>query len=96
MPNLFALQSNVTLVLTLVLFACKAIAFIDALGRRDAAFVASGKQSKAFWLLILGLAVAVHAVTWYAPIGIINLIGTVAAFVYLADVRPALKGLTRR
>ncbi len=95
-PNLFALQSNVMLVLTLVLFACKAIAFVDTLVRADAVFVASGKQSKAFWLLVLGLAVALHALTWYSPIGVLNLIGTVAAFVYLADVRPAVKGLTRR
>lgn len=96
MPNLFAVQNNVMLLLTFVLFACKAVAFVDAVTRPEAAFAASGKQSKAFWLLILGLAVALHAVTWYSPIGIINLIGTVAAFVYLADVRPALKGLTRR
>ncbi len=95
MPNLFAVQTNVMLVLTLVLFACKAVAFVDALVRPDTAFAATGKQSKAFWLLILGLAVALHAVTWYSPIGIINLIGTVAAFVYLADVRPAVKSLSR-
>ena len=30
------------------------------------------------------------------PIGLLNLVFTIAAFVYLADVRPALSNLTRR
>ena len=30
------------------------------------------------------------------PLGLVNLAFTIAAFVYLADVRPALSSLTRR
>ena len=35
-------------------------------------------------------------VVFGGPLNIINLVFTIAAFVYLADVRPALNSLTRR
>jgi hypothetical protein len=92
--DLFYLQNNLMLVLSLVLFVCKAVAFVDAATRPPALFVAAGKQTKPFWLLILGLALLVHMVMW-SPIGLLNIIGTVAAFVYLADARPAMKALRR-
>ena len=95
MVELFQVQSTVMLALTLVLFVCKAVAFVDAVVRPEAVFVASGKQTKSFWLLILGLALVANMLLW-SPIGILNLIGTVAALVYLADVRPAVKSLTQR
>ncbi|HEU0286282.1 MAG TPA: DUF2516 family protein [Nocardioidaceae bacterium] len=94
MFDLFSLQSNLMLVLALVLFVCKAVAFVDAATRPAALFVAAGKQTKPFWLLILGLALLVNMVMWN-PIGILNVIGVVAAFVYLADARPAMKALRR-
>lgn len=94
MFDLFSLQNNLMLVLALVLFVCKAVAFVDAATRPAALFVAAGKQTKPFWLLILGLALLVNMVMWN-PIGILNVIGIVAAFVYLADARPAMKALRR-
>jgi hypothetical protein len=93
--ELFAVQSKVMLALTLILFVCKAVAFVDAVSRPQEVFVASGKQTKPFWLLILGLTLAGHMLLWPAPLHLLNLIGTVAAFVYLADVRPTVKSLTR-
>jgi hypothetical protein len=45
-------------------------------------------------VLVLGLFLVAHMLNW-RPIGILNLIGTVAAFVYLADARPALRELGR-
>jgi len=92
--DLFAVQNSVMLVLALVLFGFKAVAFVDAVVRPDAVYVAAGKQTKSFWLLVLGLAVVANMLIWY-PIGIINVIGVVAALVYLVDVRPALRALTR-
>jgi hypothetical protein len=92
--DLFSLQNNLMLVLALILFVCKAVAFVDAATRPAALFVAAGKQTKPFWLLILGLALLVNMVMWN-PIGILNVIGVVAAFVYLADARPAMKALRR-
>jgi hypothetical protein len=93
-PDLFEVQNNLMLVIALVLFGCKAVAFVDAVTRPPALFVAAGKQTKPFWLLILGLAAAYNMLDWY-PIGILNIIGTVAAFVYLADARPAMRSLRR-
>ena len=94
MLDLFELQNSMMLLLSLMLFGCKAFAFVDAATRPAALFVAAGKQTKQFWMLILGLATAVHMVLW-DPIGILNIIGVVAAFVYLADTRPAMKALRR-
>ena len=42
--------------------------------------------TKQTWLIILALAVLAHLVSWN-PLGLLNLIGTVAALVYLAQVR---------
>ena len=88
--DLFAVRSNVELLLSLALFAVKAFALVDAATRSPSAFVAADKQTKTFWLLILALFLAAHMLFWQ-PISIINFIGTVAAFVYLADARPALR-----
>ena len=83
------------LALSLVLFVVKAFALIDAVSRPTEAFVAADKQTKKLWLLILGLSVAAHALGW-GPLGLLNLAGTVAALVYLADARPALRAMTPR
>ena len=94
MLDLFELQNNLTLALSLVLFGCKAFAFVDAATRPAQLFVAAGKQTKPFWMLILGLATALHMVLW-SPLSLFNIVGTVAAFVYLADTRPAMRALRR-
>jgi len=90
--GLFATMGSIELLISLVLFACKAFAFIDATTRPAGAFAAADKQSKNFWLIVLGLFLIANMLIWQ-PISILNLIGTVAAFVYLADVRPALREL---
>lgn len=94
MLHLFELQSGLILLIALVLFGCKAVALVDAIARPPALYVAAGKQTKPFWLLILGLAAAYNMLDWY-PLGILNIVGTVAAFVYLADARPAMRSLRR-
>lgn len=53
---------------------------IDAITHPDSAYVATGKQTKTFWLLALVIGM------------LIPLIGIIAAIVYLVDVRPALRG----
>jgi uncharacterized membrane protein YccF (DUF307 family) len=78
-----------------VLLAVKVFAFVDALTRPTQAYVAAGKLTKPAWLLILGLTVAV-AFVFPSVIGLFSIIGIVAAFVYLLDVRPALASVTRR
>lgn len=93
--TLFALPLAIEAILSLVMFAAKAFALVDAATRRPDAFVAGDKLTKNAWLIILGLAVASHLLFW-RPLGLLNLAGIVAALVYLLDVRPTLASLTRR
>ena len=83
---MFEVQSSIALVLSLVLFGVKMAALVDCVARDNSKFVQVGTMPRRNWLIILGLAVAVHAIDWN-PIGILNLVGTVAALVYLALLR---------
>lgn len=58
-----------------------------ALYRRDA-YTAADKQNKGFWLIILGITVAVNL---FVPMLFLQLAGLVATIVFFVDVRPALK-----
>lgn len=91
--QVFEFQSLLMNAVFLVLLAVKAFAFVDASVRPAAAYVAAEKLTKPAWLLILGLVVAAALLL---SSSILMLIGTVAAFVYLLDVRPALVSVTRR
>ena len=95
MSNAFSVQSGILTVTTLVIFVVQAWAFLDALSHRPDAFVAADKMTKKAWLVILGVALAAHMLIW-SPISLLNIIGTVAALVYMVDARPALRALTRR
>ena len=90
----FDFESGVLGVLFLVLVVVKAWAFIDAVARPTAAFPAADKLTKPAWLWILGLGLVAHVV-FASPIGLLSIAGTIAAFVYLLDVRPAVSSLTR-
>lgn len=86
------------LVMGLAFFALMGVkvwALVDALTRPAAAYVAAEKLTKQGWLLILGLTV-VSSLIWSSPLGLLSIVGTVAAFVYLLDARPALASVTRR
>ena len=89
------IENNIEFVIWVVLLAVKIFALADALIRKDALFVAADKQNKAFWLVLLAVFLALHIVL-QTPLHILNLIGSVAAFVYLADVRPTLQSMHQR
>jgi hypothetical protein len=91
----FQFESLVWEIAFFVLLAVKVFALIDALTRPTEAYVAAGKLTKPGWLVILGLTVAA-ALVWPSVIGLLSIVGIVAAFVYLLDVRPALAQMTRR
>lgn len=91
----FDFESGVLGVLFLVLGVVKAWAFIDAVARPTPAFTAADKLTKPAWLWILGLGLVAHVV-FASPIGLLSIAGTIAAFVYLLDVRPAVASVTRR
>ncbi|MFC6286086.1 DUF2516 family protein [Nocardioides sp. GCM10027113] len=96
MPNVFEIQGTVILLVFLALLAVKVFAFVSAMLYSGESYEAAGKLTKPAWGAILGLGLAAHVVLGGSPINLINLAFTIAAFVYLADVRPALASLTRR
>jgi hypothetical protein len=100
---LFSVQSSIVLVATLVIFVLQAWAFVDAVSHRPDAYPAADKLTKRAWLSILGLALAASLLSWFGLLAMLGFIGSmlyiasiIAAIVYLVDVRPALRGLTRR
>ena len=69
-------------------------AFVDALVRPAAGFVAAGKLTKPGWAAITGLAALI--IFWQQnPMTFLGLPAVIAAIVYLVDVRPAVRGLRR-
>ncbi len=93
--DLLSVTSFVTWVVSVALLAVKRFAFANALLWTPEHYRAAGKWTKPGWSVVLGVAVALQVVGGYVPM-IVNLILTVAAFVYLADVRPAMASLRRR
>jgi hypothetical protein len=91
----FEIENSILLLVSFALLFVKGFAFVDAVTRRPEVFPAADKQTKAMWLILLSVALVAHLVFWN-PIGILNLAGTVVALVYLLDVRPAVRALTRR
>lgn len=83
-----------------VMFAFKLFALIDAASRPAAAFPAADKQTKGFWLIVLGLAAAwdgrfvlIYQRFIFSPLSILPIVGIVAALVYVLDARPAVRAM---
>lgn len=83
---MFEVQNGLTLVLSVALFVVKGFALADCVTRGASQFSHLDTLPKRSWLIILTLALVGHAFQW-PPLGLLNLIGTVAALVYLAQVR---------
>lgn len=84
------------MVFTVLFWAALALiiwAFVDALVRPAAAYVAAGKLTKPAWVAITGIAAAVSY--FMTPMSFLGLPAVIAGVVYLVDVRPALRGLRR-
>lgn len=96
MPNVFQIQGTVLLVVALVLLAVKIFALVTSLMFTPEHYRAADKLTKPAWVAILGLGVGVNLLFAASPMNLFNLAFTIAAFVFLADVRPALNSLTRR
>jgi uncharacterized protein DUF2516 len=94
--NIFAFENGITLAILLVLIAVKAFAFISSLTFSGEAYSAGNKLTKPAWVGILGVGLAAQLLLMGSPLSLIHLAFTIAALVYLADVRPALAELTRR
>ena len=83
----------VTIVVSLATLALGVWAFVDALIRSAAAFVAAGKLTKPAWMAITGIATLI--LLWQGPLSFLGLPAVIGAVVYLVDVRPAVRGLRR-
>jgi hypothetical protein len=89
MQILGQLQSWIVLALSVVALGVEAYALVDCVRRRPDAFVAAGKRTKQFWLLVTGVAVLFGFVA-LGGVGFLAIVAVIAAGVYLADVKPAL------
>ena len=74
--------------LYLAMLALAVVALLMAALFRDDAYRAADKQNKGFWLIVLGIAVAVNLLV---PMLFLQLAGLVASIVFFVDVRPALR-----
>ncbi|WP_457972544.1 DUF2516 family protein [Arthrobacter sp. D1-17] len=96
-------ESAVYYVLGLVALVLEVWAFFDCVRHRANAFEAVGKRTKTFWLALTGGSLAIGALSvlggggggLIGPFGLFGLAAVVAASVYLADVRPAVKDAGR-
>ena len=91
------LQTLLILVLSVLALGVEIFALVDALRQRKDAFIAAGKLTKPIWLAILGVATAfgfIYLRPSFAPFPLLQIVSFVAAAVYLADVRPAVRGMT--
>jgi hypothetical protein len=93
--NVFGIESYFMLALAVAVLGVKVFAFVSSLLFSSESYPAANKLTKPAWCAILGLGLACQFV-FVSPLNFINLAFTIAAFVYLADVRPALASLTRR
>ncbi len=96
----YQVESWLSLALLLAIIAVKGFTLVSAIGFRPDAFEATGKQTKSTWVGILTVGLVIELATLFVPLGfigsILNIGFTIAALVYLADVRPALKEVMRR
>ena len=88
-PSLSNPSGLLLFVLGLGLLALKVWALVDAIRRPADAFVAAGKQTKIIWVAILTVVVLLGGTS---VLSLFAIAGTVAAVVYLVDVRPAVSG----
>lgn len=83
---MFEIQSGLMFLISIALFAAKGFALVDCVARPSAKFTYIETLPKQTWLVILVLAILANLVVW-SPLNLLNLVGTVAALVYLAQVR---------
>ncbi|WP_189936851.1 DUF2516 family protein [Streptomyces sulfonofaciens] len=84
--------AGVMWLLNVALIVFSGFAFFDAVFRREDAYRAVDKQTKPFWLIILGLAFVVSLI--FPILSFLPIIGLVATIVYMVDVRPAIRGIS--
>ncbi|MEV7615740.1 DUF2516 family protein [Streptomyces sp. NPDC089799] len=74
--------------LGLAMLVLAVVAFVFALVAREDAYRAADKQTKTFWLVILGITVLVDL---FLGMLFLQIAGLIASIVFMVDVRPALR-----
>jgi hypothetical protein len=99
---IFYVERAVFFVLAVVALGLELWALVDCARHRANAFEATGKRTKTFWLALTGGATLVGIFSLFGSggglfgtLGLFGLAAVVAASVYLADVRPAVKDAGR-
>ncbi|UVI35518.1 DUF2516 family protein [Brevibacterium spongiae] len=99
MQYIAGFQQLIFLALTVAAFVVQLWAFIDCLRFKDENYRAVDKQSKKFWVILLGVGLAL-AIIALPPMGMsmifLNIIALVAGLVYLTDVRPKVRAVDPR
>jgi hypothetical protein len=97
MSNFFgSLQGLIALGFGVAAMVLSVFGLVDALRHRPDAFTAAGKRTKNFWLVVLGVAVALSFYSVLSPFSLPWILAVVGAGVYAADVRPALRKVMGR
>ncbi|MGH8894349.1 MAG: DUF2516 family protein [Actinomycetes bacterium] len=93
MDILGPVQSFVLLLLGIGSLVLTGFATVDALRHRGSLFPHVGRLSKPAWLGILVAAFLISIVSfgYSSTLGFLNVIGVIAAGIYLAEVRPKLR-----
>jgi len=92
----FELEGMLSLVALVVLLGVKGYAFVNSVLWPSEAFTAADKLTKPTWVAILALGLAAQLPLLGGPvIGMINIAATIAALVYVVDVRPAVAAVSR-
>ncbi|HZX99217.1 MAG TPA: DUF2516 family protein [Dermatophilaceae bacterium] len=91
-----SIQSLILFAFGVAALGLSVFGLVDALRHRPDAFTAAGKRTKNFWLVVLGVAVALSLVSVYSAFSLPWIIAVVGAGVYAADVRPALRRVMGR
>lgn len=89
MSVIASIQQLIVLVLGAIAVGVELYALIHAATQRADAFVAADKLTKPIWLGILAVALLL-GIASFGGLGLLGLLGVVAAGVYLADVKPAI------
>jgi hypothetical protein len=84
--------ANFMWLLSMALILFSGFALVDAAIRREDAYRAADKQTKVFWLVILGLAFVVNLI--FNILSFLPIIGLIATIVYMVDVRPAVRQIS--
>lgn len=89
-----SLSGLVLTVVSLAQLAALVFSLSHAVRVRGDAFAAAGKQSKMFWASLLGVSLVLR-LTISSPLDLFGVIASIAAIVYIVDVRPAINDVLR-